>query len=501
MGTEKSMAFGEARSYVDNFVPVINSPGLSAKSTAKLRQRKGFSQSIVNAAAGYKITAGLQWTGLPGTGTIPDTSRGVLVYAANKSATDTKLYKWNTSETTLGTFATADYQCIQIAETLISGVANLTIALRNTASPYDQKLLFFPNAGALTEVTDGDFPASTFIGQVAHIDGYCVFAAGGNLWNFDVNSLSSVTATSFIAVQMVPDNLVGVVRAKNIVWAIGTQSIEPFQNVGSSTGSPFQRIANGVLNIGVLHGRAIQQIGEDFVFISISTGRISVHMLSGSQVKPISRDYIDTILREYAMDASNSPIRGGTMASSNTYACGVTALCGVEFAIFIIAGQRLGYAPSLDRWIILNIPSGATDAFFLSLGGQPVGCDSGSSTTGGKIAYVKDDNNSSTDFGSAGTAKFQTVAFTHGTPKRKFAKSIEAICDISPTGGVLRVSYSDDDGATFTDWGDLDLTANPPQKLTRGGAYRKRIYKGSTIASTGIATIIGLAETFDVGTS
>src|SRR3990167_4901128 len=156
---------------MENFAPVLDEPTIGGKSRIRLMKRRGYQNLLVAPAAGYTIDEALEWTGLAGTGTSPSTGSGVLVYTGYKLDTDIKLYKWDTSETTLGTFATAGYVCVGIQETLISGTANQTINIGLAASPFTQKLLFFPNGGALTEVTDAQFPA-TSIGKGVHMDGY-----------------------------------------------------------------------------------------------------------------------------------------------------------------------------------------------------------------------------------------------------------------------------------------------------------------------------------------
>ena len=139
--------------YMDNFVPVPIDVSANGK-IIRYVKRRGYQNKLDSGQlASYFFSYGAQWTGVPGTVSAL-TSRGLIVYTAEKENTDLKLYKWDNSSTLLGTFATANYRCIGIQETLISGVANLVLTVRNTSSPYDQKMLYFPNGKSFGTVND-----------------------------------------------------------------------------------------------------------------------------------------------------------------------------------------------------------------------------------------------------------------------------------------------------------------------------------------------------------
>lgn len=496
-------------SYILNFVPIVSSPGIGSKGALRFVKRRGYRTALVAAQTGYFFSKGIQWTGLLGTGATPSTTRGVLAYTQEKLSTDLKLYKWDTSETLLGTFSTAGYQTIGIQETLISNVANLTLAVKNTASPFDQKLLFFPNAGSLTEVTDGDFPAATFIGNPVHMDGYCFIATtAGTIWNSDVNSLANWTATSFISAQSVPDSLVGLARMKNLIVGLGTRSIEFFQNAGNGSGSPLQRIDSAALQIGVLHQLATQKIGDSLLFVSVSSGGTGgVYMLSGTQFSKVSDSYIDLSINRCAYQAINSPLQGGIYKGGTTTNdirfCGTVIWHGVEFAFLYIDGIILAYAPSLERWF--EASCGAVSPEVFSSAGQNFALDRFSSGASAEITYsFEGETTPGVDriFGSSGnfSATLQTAPLALGSQLMKFYESLRIIGDLESGSTPITVQYSDDNGANFTTAGTIDMSANPPVMLTRLGASRKRVWR-FTNASTGGCAIDAAALTYREGTS
>lgn len=463
-------------SYIQNFVPVIVSASLGGKQNIRLVKRPGYKNRVQSAASGYFFTSGMQWTGNPGTGTAPNTFGGVLVYVADKPGTDLKLYQFDTTESTLGTFATANYRCIAMQETLISSVANLTLNVRLLTSPYTQKILFFPKGGSLTEVTDGDLP-SGIVGRGVHMDGYYFFAAGGNVWNTDINNLSSITATSFIAAQSIPDNLVGLAKIGNRIIACGTASIEQFQNVGAASGSPLQRIDNAAIKMGVAHGCAIQEIGEGLLFVSSSRSGIAVHYMSNAGVKKVSTASIDARLAGLAPQAGNQPATGGMyyqagFNQTQFFFAGVTLIRGVEFAILQNAsGSGYAYAPNIDKWFLLVTQWGAST--FFTVTGQQVSMDMTGSGTSAWIRY-SDAFDSVSQIGYDDvSSNFQLVStlvtapISHGTSKRKQYNWLRIMGDKQAVTTNITVSYSDDYGANYTIWGTIDMSAQ--SKLTRGG--------------------------------
>lgn len=493
-----------------NFVPIVVSSGFGGRKTVRFMKRRGYQRAFNQTTTVFYIfSQAIQWTGLVSTGTAPSTSRGVIVWTEERAGVNMLLRQYDTTTSTLGTFGTANYNCVGIQETLISAVPNLTLNVRLTSSPWTQKLLYFPNGGALTENTDGDLPTG-IIGCGVNMDGYYFFAAnssaGNNIWNTDVNSLSAVTATSFIAAQSVPDTLVGLARIKNLILALGTRSIEFFQNVGNASGSPLQRIDNAALQIGVLHQLAAQKIGDDLIFVSISSDGVGVHLLSGGQPKKVSTQFIDAALAHIADSPANSPLAGAVppLTSNQIRFCGVANLHGIAYAVLAIGGQFYAYSPSQDQWITLT-RSGGQMFFIFAAGGQQfmATADQGPQNVMGYFDPFGSLTSSGFDYVDqlAMTAIFQTPPITHGTPNIKFAKRLQLLGDLQSVATPVIVSYSDDDGATWTVWGTVDMSVNPPIPLTfGGGSYRRRIYKFSNTSAAG-CEIDGAQETFSIGLS
>jgi hypothetical protein len=494
--------------YVKNFIPTIDSQ-LGGKGNLKYVKRLGYQSKMVAGQANYTLSDAMQWTGVLGTGTLPPTASGVIVYTQDLPGTALQLRKWDTSDASLGTFATPDYRCIGIQETLISGIPNLTLNIRKIVSPYNGKLLFYDNVGAvLTEVTDGDFPASTNIGTGAHMDGYYFMAAtDGYIYNSDLNSLSSWSANSRIAAQMTPDSLIGVVRLGTGVYALGTSSIEPFVNAGTqgAIGSPLQRIKEGIMKTGVLHGRAIQEISEGMLFVAVEKSGISVRYMKGGDNKKVSKSFIDAALSTYAHQIGNQPTSGGIyypngFSDFQIFFSGVMQHKGVEFAVLAIGTKMYAYAPSVDTWIQVETTWGTSK--FLSAGGsgqlvvdiKTVG--TASPFIPGNIYYTLEGHTTHRGWedynggsGTQMTAVIQTAPLSFGTSNRKQYNWLRIIGDRETVSTPVVVSYSDDFGANFTTAGTIDMSA--PTKITRLGSTpndgrpAERIWKFSNQSDMG----------------
>jgi hypothetical protein len=492
LGTDIAMnGSGTLESYVSNMIPTIIGTDVGGKKQLRWTARSAYDQLLVSSAANYQFSHAIQWTNVLGTGTNPSTARGVIVYSADDPGVDLKLYQWDSSETTLGTFATANYRCIGIQETLISGTANLTLAVRKTSASYDQKLLFFPNGGALTEVVDADFPASTFIGNPVHIGGYCFVAStDGYIYNSDINSLSSWTANNRIAAQETPDTLVGLARmSDNRIYVLGTKSIEIFANTGTNpSGSPLQRVPNSALKMGVLHQLAAQEFEGGLFCVATSEDGIGVYIVNGASAQKVSIPYIDNLLKTYAGYAVNSPLRGGTYSNVSTPAgeiqcAGVVDQHGMKLLTLFIHTDTYAYIPSADRWIVYN-RVGISDRFF-SAGGIQYMMRRPDASVGQSILWQSTPLSlalSDYNLSSSAIMLFITRPLSLGTAKRKFYESIRVVGP-NASGTTMSILAYDDDSASSINLGTIDLSANPKQ-LFRLGSSRKRSWYFSFSGTT-----------------
>lgn len=352
------------------------------------------------------------------------------------------------------------------SETTISGTA--TIAAVSSSN----RAWYYVDGGALTEITDTDFPAKqtpalTITGNFIHHDGYAFIAAtNGTIWNSDLNSIANWSANSFITAQNKPDGLVGLAKYKDYICALGKYSVEFFKNDGNPVGSPLGRMSGTTINVGCISEYAILQFGETVAWVGAAQGvSAGVYVLEGMQAKKISTPLID----EYI--ASTSP--------ANLY---LQAWCDAGHYYLLLrngvsSGRAWMFDPELGLWSQMNCSQiiVATDVIVsstLGLGGGGGQFCVFVGPSGGDVYGVYGNNRE--------TATIIQPKFNAGTMKKKKMNSISVIGDgigIGSTGITVTVSVETQD-QNFVSLGTID-TGTSQCRMTRCGTFRNRAHKYS----------------------
>ena len=115
--------------------------------------------------------------------------------------------------------------------------------------------LFFPEGGAITEITDADLPSLQITGNFVYMNGYAfIMTKNGRIYNSDLNSLSSWSG-SFINAGLQNDLGVGLARYKDTIVAFSQNSIEFFRITDNPSGTPLVSIPSyGIANMGCASG-------------------------------------------------------------------------------------------------------------------------------------------------------------------------------------------------------------------------------------------------------
>lgn len=263
---------------------VIKNP-VTGGGLIRVRPMQSTSQGAGPAAASTVGSAIMNWTG-QGSGTAIVTAFG---------SPNSTLYVDSSST------GAVTGKVLWLSETAISGTANF-VAVTDSGRTW-----FYPDAGALTEITDADFPPKqatplTITGNFVHLDGYAiVMCTNGQVWNSDLNSMANWTATSYITASALPDGGVGVVPYKNYVAAFGKNSCQFAQNAGNATGSPLNWIPNAAFKIGALNQYCILNIRDTVAFVGISAeNSVGVYVLKGFAPDKISNAEVDDVISRYA---------------------------------------------------------------------------------------------------------------------------------------------------------------------------------------------------------
>lgn len=389
--------------------------------------------------------------------------------------------------------------CPFMSETDISGTGNLTAVLLDYPTAA-LEAWYFPQGGAWTQITDGDFPTNITAGH-AHMDGYMfVMTDAGRIYNSDLNTLSSWTASSFITLSG-GGNGIGLARHRDLIVGFSDYSTEFFYNAGNASGSVLSRARDGLIRIGAARGGATQApsfraIGDSVYWIgqNADSGKKGVYRLKGAGegggagAEKISNSTVDRIVNNGGLGwiAGSFSMFGMTHVAFSTGSSGHSCLC---------------YCVDTGYWWVF-LPAG-TLTILAMLGAVNVsGYSKSYMTTATNAKFYTFDSNAPVwqDNGSAYTMTVQTGADDLDTYKKKYYRSLKIIGDSQTSTSAIGVSYSDDDFATFTSAGSIDMNTVPPPRLSRLGASRRRAWKVTHSANTP-CRIAAMQLDFDQGTS
>jgi len=412
-----------------------------------LVKRPGLASSMTP-QAGSPGTALLVWTG--------NAQKIISAFgAANSSIYDsTTRLVTNAVDTTAITG-----QATQITETDLSGTATLYLTSSDSTGWYYQ------NAGTVTKISDVDYPGNagfTLAGYGAAMDGFMFqMSTDGKLWNSDVNSITSWTATSFVTANSYPDKAIGCFRHADKIMAMGTDSIQFYFNAGLSTGSPLGRVESLTLKIGCVAAAAVCMVGDSIFWAgSPPEGGISIWEYR-DQANRVSPPEIDAII-----------LLAG--ASNITLATGVWY--GRHFVIVSAGQNTFAYCVEEKSWFEM---ASTVNLWYRSSGvsaGSPqVNYWISKASTSGKIFVINPASLQFQDNGAAYTMTVQT-SLMGGDDQKTAWETFGLEFDVQSGTSNLVVSANDSDYASGSNvtYGTIDMSQNSPRPVSRlGAAYRR----------------------------
>lgn len=134
------------------------------------------------------------------------------------------------------------------------------------------------SGGAVTEITDTDFPAKATpvvpcVGPFVQLNEH-VFIMGvdGKVYNSDQGSISSWNVRGVQPASIEPDSGVGLAKYKQHLVAFGTNSMEFFEDAGlAPPGGPLQRTEQAFIKIGCVSGSLIYSIADTLYWVASGT--------------------------------------------------------------------------------------------------------------------------------------------------------------------------------------------------------------------------------------
>ena len=349
-----------------------------------------------------------------------------------------------------------------ITETVLSGTPTLAI------SSSDGTGWYYQNAGTVTKITDAQFPGNnskTLAGTFAHMDGFAfILDTNGDLWNSDLNSITSWTATGYIPAGIYPDKGVAAIRWKRFIIAFGAQSMEFFRNAGNSSGSPLSRVEELAQKVGAISADAISEIGDNVFFVGPAPeGGLSLFQFDGS-LSRVSNPEIDALML--------------LMGNGNI---SVTTFRDVGLSFVLVNGGGLTYAYCVEEKFWFQM-TGSSEVLWTKCAGLSVASAQAtyaisSLSSSGKLFNINPLSRGYVDNGSAFTAVAQLQTLDPGAGAFCAYEDLNLAADTESGTSTLTVSKSDDDYGSFTTLGTVDLTSSVKRITRMGGTKLPRAYK------------------------
>lgn len=153
-------------------------------------------------------------------------------------------------------------------------------------------------SGGLAEITDSDFTTRR-AGVCGFIDNYLALVdeGTGQFICSDLADFSSFDGLDFASAEANPDDLITLAIDHRTIVLVGTNSIELWENNPTGSGFPFQRIINGVVELGGAAKFGIAQ--QDNSVYWVASDR-TFRRLDGVTPVRVSQHGVEVAWRKYA---------------------------------------------------------------------------------------------------------------------------------------------------------------------------------------------------------
>jgi len=153
-----------------------------------------------------------------------------------------------------------------------------------------------PTAPILRQVTDPDLGV---VLDFCWVDGYFMTTDGSNLVVTELTDPTQVNPLKYGSSEVDPDPVVALIKLRNEVYALNSNTIEVFDNVGGEV-FPFARIDGAQVQKGVLGTQACCIFIDRIAFLGGGRNEApSIYVGAAATTQKLSTQEIDNILLEY----------------------------------------------------------------------------------------------------------------------------------------------------------------------------------------------------------
>ncbi len=163
--------------------------------------------------------------------------------------------------------------------------------------PGEHLYIFDSSDDSITEIIDINYDGP--VDSVAFVDGFFFYnkTDSGKILQSGLNDGLTFDALEFGSAEADPDKIVRLFKFNNELYALGTETITPFRNIGGA-GFVMQPVQGGIIDIGLRSKYAIAKTKNSFVFLGSGENiEPAVYIFSGGQPQKISTEPIDSTIQ------------------------------------------------------------------------------------------------------------------------------------------------------------------------------------------------------------
>ena len=446
--------------FLINAYPEVDVDIIANTKAAYVNRRPGVLAAVALSGVSVGAQGACYWSGK---------NIGAISYV-NNPATTTSV--WNTALTKIGGDIANTQNCLALTEASVSDTANLVGYFMDSGNSAVEAW-YYPDGGAWTQITDSDFPPNlgspdALVGAPIQIDGFeLVLTATGKLYNSGINTLSAWAGDNYIQATMYPDPGRDLAKYKNTAVVFGSRSIEFFRNAGNPVGSPFSRVAELAINMGVpvplsTNRRKVCEVDGTVYFIGVSpdSGKVGIYRLNGYAPEKVSSPAIDKLCSTTSTTDGISGIVGAFVAHGQSH---------IMFSTYESdAGNGASpYCYCTDSgywWRYVDANSRIIAGIATINGANYFAADSTQTLYNGTTTVDYRDNS------TAYTATIQTEPNVLNNGRAFQINYIELIAD-NQSSGNTGIAVCGDDYATFTTARNFDMTKTR-KRLWRFGYFK-----------------------------
>ena len=286
--------------------------------------------------------------------------------------------------------------------------------------------------------------------------------ATADIYNSDVNNISSWNQVDYISAEQYTDKLSCLIKQHNYICALGNESCEFFIDTAEASGSPLSRNDSFTVHVGLSAPDSVVQQEMFFIFVGgTGPGENAVWRVDNYTPKTISDEFINRVLAA----------EGSSISNATGYICRAS---GHIFYFLRLTSRTLVYDLDEKTWHEWTSNSNGSHANWVGKYGADLG-DQRSlilDATSGALyildsAIFEDNSVSILEDMYTGRLDFETSY-------RKTMHRLAIVGDVI-SSGTAQIRWSDDDESTWSSYETISLD-DPTTVLHQLGQFRRRTF-------------------------